>query len=103
MGEKAEFGGWWIFILGLVIVSVVILGALGYAGKFTGTVVERKVFEQSYQRSESYKERIATLEASLVELRAREQQPNLSDNTKAEIATQISAITAQLNAARSQQ
>ena len=101
--EKRVFGAWWMFALALIVISTVVFSLLSYAGLIGRTAVEREVFEQSYQRSEGYRERIAILEAALIELRARQAQPNLPESTRAEIETQIVAISAQLRAARSQQ
>lgn len=101
--EKREFTRWWLLILALAVVTTAVFTYLGYFGSVASTVVERKVFEESYQRKESYKERLATLEASLVELKSRRSNPNLKPETIAEIDTQITVITARINAARSQQ
>lgn len=98
--EKKEFGGWWMWVLGLIVVSALVFGGLRYAGVWTDTVVEREVYEQSYQRQEAVKSQIATFEAQKVELEGRLLNPNLDEGTRANIQAQISSINVQLRAAK---
>lgn len=99
-GERREFGKWWVWILGLAILSGVIITALGYAGVFTKTVVEREVFEQSFQNSEARKSEIATYEAQLAEINSQLADPNLDENTRRSLKAQKSAIEVRLTAAQ---
>jgi len=62
---KKEITGWWFFYLVLAIITIGALSILGYMGKFTGVVVERKVFEQSYQKQAGDSKRIAAYRAQL--------------------------------------
>ena len=101
--EKKEFGKWWMWVLFLVVVTVLVIFAFGSLGIFTQTVVERKVFEQSFQYSEARKLEIATYEAQLAELRGKLSNPNLDAGTRANIDAQIMAIQIQLNTARRRQ
>lgn len=101
--EKKEFARWWLWVLLLVVLSALVFGGLHYAGVLGHTVVEREVFENSYQRSAGTKQQIATFEAELARLRARLNNPNLSEGTRAEIEAQIAAIEIQLDAARRRQ
>jgi len=66
--DKKFVGGWWMWILLLIIISSVIVGFLNMAGLIGKTVVERVVFEQSFQYSEGMKQRAATLEANIAEI-----------------------------------
>lgn len=69
--DKKEFGGWWLYILFLVIISVVALAVLSYTGKVGGTFIERKVFEQSYQRNEGLKSQMLTWQAQLAQINSK--------------------------------
>ena len=59
-----------IFAFALVFFTLtyVVLSMFGVVGKIGSTVVERKVFENSYQRSEGLKEREATYQAQLAQI-----------------------------------
>lgn len=100
--EKKYFGGWWMWVLFLMLVTGGILTFFGYAGKFTGTVVERKVFENSYQYSEARKGEIAVFQAQLDEINRQlltEQDPAVRQDLESKAA----AIRVQLAAARAKQ
>ena len=71
--EKKEFGGWWLFVLGLIVVTVVVLGFMSYLGKLSGTFIERKVLESSYQKQhadetagKTYKAQLAVIDQRLL-------------------------------------
>ena len=98
--EKRAMGGWWMWILGLVIVTVVVFAALNYAGIIGKTIVERKVFENSYQYSAGQKQKIAIYEAQLAELKGRLASPDLDSGTRANIKAQASQIRIQLAATK---
>jgi hypothetical protein len=96
----------WTFwkLLPLFVVVIAVLGAIGFglnsAGLIGGTYVERKVFENSYQRNESLKARIATDEAAIVEMELKLKNPNLDKNTIYNLKAQISAAKIRINAAK---
>ena len=69
--EKRELGKWWLWVLGLVAITIIVLSTMGYMGKLTGTFVERKVFEQSYQRSEGLRSQLLTWEAQLASINSQ--------------------------------
>ncbi len=98
--EKKEFGAWWMWILGLVVIAIIILSATGYLGKLTGTILERKVFENSYQRSEGKKSQIATYNAQIASLNSQLLNPKLDAGTIANINAQLKALNIQLKAAK---
>lgn len=97
---KKEVGGWWVWIVALMIFSGVALSIMNYAGVFVGTVVERKVFENSYQRSESLKSRIAIDEATITEIDRKLMNPDLDKNTRYNLEAQRSAATLRINTAK---
>lgn len=91
--EKKEFGAWWIWVLGLVALTVVVAGGLNVAGVF----VERKVFEQSYQHSTARKAEVATYEAQLAELSSQLSRGVVNEE---QIRSQMAAIRIRLAAAK---
>lgn len=90
--EKKYVGGWWVWMLLLLILAVVAFTSLNYLGVFGKTVVERKVFEQSYQKKEANKTANTIHSAQLAQLRGKLNNPNINEGTKAEIRAQIDAI-----------
>ncbi len=100
-GDKREFGSWWLWILLLMVISVPVFFGLNSAGIFTRTIVEREVFENSFQYSEARKVEIATFEATLAELEALLNSGTLNDRATAGVVAQMAAIRIQLRVARS--
>ena len=90
----------WVFVMFFVIITSIVFGIMGYFGKFTNTVVERKIYENSYQYSQGKKEEIATLEAQIEVLEEKLLNPKLNNETKREIRNQITALEARLRAAK---
>ena len=96
----------WTFwrILPLFLVVVVVLSVVGFGLKSAGiigtTMVEREVFEQSYQRSESLKSEIAMNEAVLVEIEHKLNNPNLDANTRSNLEAQAAAARVRIATAR---
>jgi hypothetical protein len=91
----------------VALVAITILSVLGFvthsAGLFGRTVVERKVFENSYQRSESIKAQIAMDEATLVEIQAQLRNPDLTTTVRSNLEAQASATRMRLAAAKGRQ
>lgn len=94
--EKREVGGWWMWILALTVVTLIAFTGLRYAGVIGQTVVEREVFEQSYQYTAAQKQRIATYKAQMAELEGKLLNPNMDEADKANINAQLSGIRIQL-------
>lgn len=92
--HKEAHWTFWKF-LPLFLVVVIILTVVGFglrsAGLFGSTVVERKVFEHSYQRSEAMKARIAVDEATLAEINRMLMNPSLEDNIRHNLKAQAAA------------
>ena len=96
--EKRAFGKWWIWVLALIIISVVALGALRAGGLVFWTAVEREVFEQSYQKTAADTARFNTLNAELVQAEALLRSGTLTETQEADARAQIAGIRAQLTA-----
>jgi len=87
--EKKEFGGWWLFTLGLIVISIVVFAILNYNGKVFGTMIENKVFQESYQRKSGLDAERARYEAELAKvnfLLMYEKNVNVIKNLKAQKA-----------------
>lgn len=83
-----------------LVITVVTLFALWFGGVIGTTYAERKVFEHSYQRSESIKSQIATDEAALAEINAKLKNPNLDEDTKFNLKAQATAARMRIDAAK---
>ena len=101
--EKKDFGKWWIWILLLTIVSIVAFTGLNYVGLIGGTIVERKVFENSFQYSEARKMEIATFEAQLTEIEHKLSSDSIDSETRENLEAQAAGIRIQLSVSRSRQ
>lgn len=100
--ERREGTRWWVWALSLFILTAIVLSVLSYVGVFTSTLVEREVFEQSYQRREGLRQEIAIYEAQIVEIEAQLINPNLEQSTRTNLQAQLAVINVRLNAARRQ-
>jgi len=93
--------------LPLLIGVIVILGIVGFTLRSCGilgrTIVERKVFEESYQRSEALKSQIAVDEAVLVEIEHKLRNTNLDPDTRINLEAQASAARVRIATAKAKQ
>ena len=99
--EKKEFGGWFVWILTLSVLAIVILTGLNYTGILGKTIIEREVFEQSYQYRAAQKLKIETFQAQMSELEHQLSNTNLDRQTRSNLEAQAASIRIQLNIARS--
>lgn len=103
--QMAKDARWtfWRF-LPLFIVSILALSLLGFGlhslGVFGETVVEREIFENSYQRNEALKSQIAQDEAVLVEIERKLANPNLDADTRANLEAQAAAARIRIATAK---
>lgn len=72
-------------------------------GLIGGTVVERKVFENSFQHSEALNSQIATDEAVVAEIERKLINPNLDADTKHNLEAQAAAARIRISTARGKQ
>jgi hypothetical protein len=100
--KEVRWTFWKVFPLALVI--MIVLSAVGFGLRALGligeTVVERKVFENSYQRSESIKAQIATDEAVLVEIERKLLNPGLDESTRHNLEAQATAARVRIATAK---
>lgn len=92
MGDKIDITKWWLFLVFLIILAMVIFGMINYTNLFVGTIIERKVFEQSYQKKEADKTALTTYKAQLSNLKSKLRNPELNENSRYEIEAQIESI-----------
>lgn len=99
--DKKFVGGWWIWIGCLLVLTTIVGAGLKSAGLIGGTIVEREVFENSFQYSESRKTQIATFEAQLAEIERKLMNSDLDQTTRHNLEAQASSLRIQLATARS--
>jgi hypothetical protein len=108
MNQLAKDSSWTFWrVLPIFLIVVAILSLVGFglngAGVFGRTIVERKVFENSYQRSEALKSQIATDEAVMAEIRSKLSNPDIDGDTRYNLEAQLSAARIRINTARGKQ
>lgn len=96
---KSEGCGWFSFGLILFLVLIVVLSATGVVGRVVNVVVEREVFERSYQYSEGKNAQIATYRAELAKLQEQLNNPNLTEEQILDIHAQLTALEIQIRTA----
>lgn len=107
--RRVESDARWTFgrFLPLFLIVIVVLAAIGFglrsAGVIGGTIVEREVFENSYQRSAALEAEIANNEAVLAEIERKLANQNLDSDTRANLEAQASAARIRIQTARGQQ
>jgi hypothetical protein len=82
------------------LVLIVVLSATGIFGRIVNVVVEREVFERSYQYQEGKNAQIAKYEAEIASLKVKLRSPNLSVTMRSDMEAQLAALEIQLRAAR---
>lgn len=90
-----------VFLVIIVVLSIIGFG-MNSIGLFGKTVVERKVFELSYQKQAGLTAEIATYEATLVEIEQKLTNPSLDASTRYNLKAQASAIRIRMAAAEEQ-
>lgn len=90
--EKKVLGGWWMWILFLVVITIAVLGFTGTIGKWFGTTAEHYIFENSHQYQESQKRAVNTMDAESASLQAQLANPNLTEADRVNINAQLNAI-----------
>jgi len=94
---KKEFAGWWLWVLLLFVISIPVFWGLSAAGLFGGTVLERVIFEQSYQKKAGDKTKLRIFEAQKFSIQRRLRTPNLTAEQITDLEAQLSAIEIQIS------
>lgn len=95
---KKEFSRWFMLVIGLLIISTIIFTGLNYLGILGNTVVERKVFENSYQYSAGQKDKEAMLQSQKAMIQSKLRSTVIKEEEKAILQSQLDGIEVQLNA-----
>lgn len=98
--DKKEVAGWWMWVLGLMVITIAVLGVTGAFSRFFGVAVEREVLVHSHQYKEARNSEIATYEAQIAELEGQLDRSDLTESDKAKINGQIRSIEILLRSAR---
>jgi len=99
--DKKALGAWWVWILFLMVVSIAVLGFTGTIGKWAGTFAERKIYEESYQRSEAFKARIATYKAQMAMIKSKLMTVS-DDELRNQLEAQYDMLQVQIASAEAQ-
>lgn len=90
--DKREFGGWWLWIVFLMLLSVAAFFGLRMAGVFG----ERIVFENSYQKAASDDDKMRNLRAELASINAQLRRSDLTQQERSSLEAQKAGIEFQL-------
>ncbi len=106
--QVAKEASWTIWrFLPIFLIVIFILALLGFGLRSCGllgeTVVERKVFEASYQRTAAIKAQIANDEAVLEEIKIMLTNPSLDESTRTNLNAQAAAARMRIRTARAQE
>jgi len=94
----------WIFTAMASIIAIsVFFFVLASAGLIGEKVVEREVFENSFQYSEARKTAIATYEAQLAEIDSQLRSTNLSERERSNLRSQAARLRVLLQTERRKQ
>jgi len=91
--EKKYFGSWWVWVTFLTIITIIIFTGLSYFGIIGKTIVEREVFERSYQKKAADEDALSTYDAQITVLQRRLKTTGVPEQERAEIQAQIDSIT----------
>ncbi len=96
--QATRWALWGFGLLALLIVGLSALNALGFIGQ---TVLEREVFEQSYQRTAGLESKMATMNAQMAEIDVL-LQSDLDPSVRTDLEAQKAALNVQISSTQSQ-
>ncbi len=100
---KSAFFHWLPLVILIICIFFIIGFILNSVGMIGHTIVERTMYENSYQRSEGLKARIATDEVALAEIKMQLNNNNLDANTRTNLEAQTAAIRIRIATAKEMQ
>jgi len=98
--EKKEINSWIRYTLGWVIIIIAIFSVLNYIGIIGSTVVERKVFENSYQKVSADNKAERIYSAQLAEVNSMLDETDIDSDTRQDLRRQAALLRVQLNSIR---
>lgn len=93
--EKKYFAGWWLFVLGLVLITGIVFSGV----KIYNVVIERQVFKRSHQYREARETETATFRAQLSSIE-RKLVTETDENVVANLEAQAESIRIHLDSIR---
>jgi len=99
--EKKFLGKWWVWITFLIIGTGVVFTGLRWAGLIGTTIVERIIFENSYQKTSADKKAKNIYSAQLAEIEYR-LNGELDDSVRSDLEAQASMLRVQSRALNAQ-
>ena len=95
--EKKYFAGWWFWVLLLIIISIIALGALNVGQRVFGVAAERIIFENSIQRSQAEKTERSILESQLREIEVRLRDSTLTESERIDLKAHQANLRSRIN------
>ena len=89
--------------VGIFILILIIITAVGWGLGFGNVIMERVIFENSFQYQQARDLEVNQYEAELTEIRMQLSRTDLDEATRANLEAQESAIRVRLNAAKARQ
>lgn len=90
-------------IIGILLFFSVLGFVLNSVGLLGRTIVEREIFEQSYQRSSAIQSQINKEKATIISIKSRLSDPALEESLKTNLQAQLRAAELRLNTAEMNQ
>ena len=88
---RKEGTRWWAWGLGLLVITMIVLGLVNVIGQGGRTLGERLIFKHSFQYSEAREREFTVYEAQLAEIESR-LMGTLDIDTRQNLEAQASAI-----------
>lgn len=101
--DKRYLGGWWVWVTGLILLSVTVFWVANAVGLIGQTAVQREVFERSYQRQAGDAAKLSTFEAERAAIQSQLRRSDISPAQRADYEAQLAAINIQIQAIEASQ
>mgnify|MGYP007059433684 CR=1 FL=1 len=99
MNRGTYVAGCFLWVVGMIMLASVALFALNSLGTIGTTIVEREVFERSFQYDQARESEILTYKAQLEEIKERLNSGSLTEEQREALESQRAAIRVRLKVA----